>query len=370
MSASRQGRVTLIDALKGIASQLIVLHHLAFYGPMSDVAWPLAPGVWSWLADEARYAVQVFLVVGGFLAARGLAPQGRLVVGAIVPALWNRYIRLAFPYIVMLVLAIAASALASRWMSHASISAAPTLPQILAHVALLHDILGYEALSAGVWYVAIDMQLFALMLALLWLARRAGAMLGQGTRAAIGWGMGAVGLMTVGSLLHFNLDARWEVWAVYFFGAYGLGAFAWWGSNRQSSWGWLVALAALGSLALALHWRDRVAVALVIALLLGIARRLGSQTDLGAEWPGTVGRTFAWLGQMSYSLFLVHFPVCLVVNAMFKQFVPASPVAHLMGVVLAWASSMMAGWVFYRHVERRAAWFTWRPARPARAVGA
>jgi len=50
-------RLPLIDALKAIASQLIVIHHLAFYGPMSDYALPLAPKLIPWLYDYARIAV-------------------------------------------------------------------------------------------------------------------------------------------------------------------------------------------------------------------------------------------------------------------------------------------------------------------------
>ena len=336
---------------------------------MSDVAWPLAPGVWEWLADEARYAVQVFLVVGGFLAARGLAPQGRLIVGSVAPVLWNRYVRLVVPYVGMLLLAIAASTLARQWMNHASISASPTVPQLLAHLALLHDILGYEALSAGVWYVAIDIQLFAILLALLWAARKVGSVLGQGTQAAVALSLILVGGLALASMLHFNLDAGWDAWGLYFFGAYGLGAFAWWSSNRQSTWVGLVILAALGGLALAVEWRERLALALAIALLLGIARRLKWQADLQTAWPGAGGKAFAMLGQMSYSLFLVHFPVCLVVNALFHRFVPPSPMAHLAGVGLAWASSLIAGWVFYHRVERSAARFTWLPSRQGRALG-
>ena len=44
-------RLPLIDLLKVVASQLIVLHHLAFYGPMADHAAPLMPRVIDWLAD-------------------------------------------------------------------------------------------------------------------------------------------------------------------------------------------------------------------------------------------------------------------------------------------------------------------------------
>jgi len=77
---NREGsRLAFIDALKAVASQLIVLHHLAFYGPMSDYAQELFPGLMSWLYDYARIAVQAFLVIGGFLAAQALTRDGRLV---------------------------------------------------------------------------------------------------------------------------------------------------------------------------------------------------------------------------------------------------------------------------------------------------
>jgi peptidoglycan/LPS O-acetylase OafA/YrhL len=61
--------VNSIDALKGLAWTLIIWHHLAAYGPMSDVVQLAAPGVIGWLYHYARMAVQVFLVVGSFLFA-------------------------------------------------------------------------------------------------------------------------------------------------------------------------------------------------------------------------------------------------------------------------------------------------------------
>ena len=69
-------RLPLIDALKALASQLIVLHHLAFYGPMADAVRPWAQPLVDALSEHGRLAVQVFLVVAGFLAVRGLAPAG------------------------------------------------------------------------------------------------------------------------------------------------------------------------------------------------------------------------------------------------------------------------------------------------------
>ena len=97
-------RTPLIDVLKGMACIAIVWHHLAFYGPMSDIAQPLAPAVLAWLYDYGRMAVQVFLVLGGYLAASSLAPLARLgqmsysvflvhfcvclLVNAVVSVLW------------------------------------------------------------------------------------------------------------------------------------------------------------------------------------------------------------------------------------------------------------------------------------------
>ena len=102
-SAGAGERLMLIDAFKAVASQLIVLHHLAFYGPMSDWTHRIAPGLVAWFSQDARMAVQVFLVIAGFLAARNLAPDG-VLRPAPAPGrlLWQRYVRVALPYLAAL----------------------------------------------------------------------------------------------------------------------------------------------------------------------------------------------------------------------------------------------------------------------------
>src|SRR5205085_6762600 len=93
-------------------------------------------------------------------------------IGNPLGTIWRRYIKLAPPFIVAMFLAIGASALARTWMVHDSISPPPDMSQLAAHVLLLHGVLGYESLSAGAWYVAIDFQLYALITCLLWLGGR------------------------------------------------------------------------------------------------------------------------------------------------------------------------------------------------------
>ncbi|MBY0464739.1 MAG: acyltransferase family protein [Burkholderiales bacterium] len=165
-------RMPLIDAFKAVASQLIVLHHLAFYGPMSDWTHTVAPGLVGWFSQDGRLAVQVFLVISGYLAVRALAPKGVFTGGNPWGLLRHRYLTIVVPYAVALMVAIVCAWLARQWMTHHSVPEAAQPLQFLWHVLLLNGVLDTDSLSAGVWYIAIDFQLFALMLALLWLGQR------------------------------------------------------------------------------------------------------------------------------------------------------------------------------------------------------
>ena len=333
----------LINLLKAIAAQLIVLHHLAFYGPMADHARPLAPALFDWLAGDARIAVQIFLVIGGFLAAKSLAPQGLARLGNPLSAMWRRYVKLAPPFIVATLLAALASLIASAWMTHDSISSTPSISQLAAHVLLLHSVLGYESLSAGAWYVAIDFQLYAGAALLLWLCGRLSGGVSRPWLAPV-----VVAVAVIASLFYFNRDADWDVWAPYFFGSYGLGMLAWWAGDparRPRAVALLFLMMAVPALlALTLDFRSRIAVALSVACVLMLLGRVRVQS--GAGWA-----VANWLGKNSYSIFLVHFPVCLVVNAVFTRFVPAQAELQAIGTVLAWTASMAAGAMFFRWIE-------------------
>jgi peptidoglycan/LPS O-acetylase OafA/YrhL len=334
----------LINLLKAGAAQLIILHHLAFYGPMADHVRPMWPALIDWLGGSARIAVQVFLVISGFLAAKSLSPSGHAGLSDPIGAIAHRYVKLAPPFIIATLVAAAASAFAATWMTHDSISAAATWNQLIAHALLLHGVLGYPSLSAGAWYVAIDFQLYAVMVVALWLAGRL-----AGNRRLPALMPLVVALGVALSLLHFNLDADWDNWAPYFFGSYGLGLMAWWASDSRRNSGavaWLVAMALLPALAaLTLEFRSRIALALVVACVLFLWGRVKTASN-GQGWP-----LINSLGRISYAVFLIHFPVCLLVNAAFTRFVPAEPELQAVGMLIAWSASLAAGAVFHRWVE-------------------
>lgn len=340
-------RLPAIDALKAIACVLIVLHHLAFYGPMADIARPLMPGVIDFLFDYGRMAVQVFLVVSGFLFATRFTPASP-ALGAPLMLLFQRYTRLVVPYSAALLLAIACSAVAGVWMEHRSISEPPDLGQLLAHVLLLHDLLDQDALSAGVWYVAIDFQLFALAVLLLWLPHRLAARFPARADSLRSGAALLVAGMTLASLFVFNRDAWWDETALYFFGSFGLGILCCWALRLPRPTLWLGLLTLAAAAALAVDFRERIAVATGVMLFLAVATRSGLLHTLPV--PAAVSR----LAQISYSVFLVHFPLSLLVNATVSGFFPANPVINALGMLLALAVSIAAGAEFHRRVERPA----------------
>ena len=297
--------VLIIDVIKALASQLIVWHHFIAYGPMAKTVYPHATPLFDWLYNDGRLAVQAFLVLGGFLAARSLASQPHhfsfVSSGAALARLaWRRYVRLLRPYLAALLLAIVLSAFARFLMYDPDTPAAPSLKQVLFHVLLIHDIAGVDALTTGVWYVAMDFQLYCMLLLLLWAARRLAHVLRVDPQT-LGLSL-VVGLAAL-SLLWFNRDDSLETWGVFFFGTYGLGVMMQWTSSGKAKQPWMILMLAIFTLALVLEWRKPLIVSMLTAAVLSLGLR--STYQLGRRLAGFVG----WLSRISYSVFLIHYPM-------------------------------------------------------------
>lgn len=339
-------RLLQLDALKALAAQAIVLHHLAAYGPVAEAVQAQWPALIDWLYEHARIAVQVFLVLGGYLAARSLSAETRPWPGLVM----TRWLRLALPFMAAVAITLACYALTASLLPQGLPELLPenpvSLTQLLAHGLLLHDVLGYESLTVGAWYVAIDLQLYALLAVLLLHARRAAPWLALG--------------LVVASLALFNLDSSWDSWAVYFFGAYGMGALVWlWRDKPRHLL--LAVLAALSLAALWLEWRERIALAGITAALL--AWNQGRAWQPGARLEAWV----AYLGQHSYALFLIHFSVLLLVNTVFELESPKQPWLGVAAMAAAWLLSNLAAVPFHRWVELPASRLRWGLAQARRA---
>ena len=169
----------------------------------------------TWLFEYGRYAVQIFLVMGGYLAAQSLTRTSDLKnPQTVLKTIFNRYLRLFSPYVVALLVTIACAWVARFWVQDEFVGESETLGQFLAHLFFLQGILGLDSISAGVWYVAIDWQLYAILAIMLSMF--------PSLRSLI-WMLLP---LCVASLLYFNRDGLYENYFIYFIGAYGLGVLA------------------------------------------------------------------------------------------------------------------------------------------------
>ena len=327
-----------IDVLKVFAAQLIVWHHLSAYGPIAgaiETQWPM---LIDRVYHDARLAVQVFLVIAGYLAAQALANRPITHLGS---SLFKRYVRLAPPFIAALLWVMATVALARPFVHADWLPEAPHLLQFVAHALFLNQLLDMPALSSGVWYVAIDFQLYALM-----------ALMAFGIRRVTFWrrsfapkalSLGVLLLCTL-SLYWFNLDDAWDNWAIYFFGAYGLGALAAWSKRSRFDAAVFALAMGLAVVSLVIAFRTRLCLAMLTATVLAL--KLQTQTQRG-QWRGYIHR----LANGSYAQFLTHFGVIVLFNTLWTIEHFAHPVLALCFALLAWLCSIAIGLLFHERVE-------------------
>lgn len=339
-----------IDLAKVLAAHLILFHHVVLYGPLPDAPAPALERVLDWLAADGRLAVQVFLVIGGYLGAASMlgrieheGPVAPLRQGVGLIAARARRLLPTYWLAALLMLAVAGWL---HWGLGTDDAPAPDAPQVVANLLLLHDVMGYDGLSAGFWYVAIDLQLYAGLVLLAMLCRRLGS---PASRVAA---FVAVTVLTVlGSLLRWNLHPELDAWAPYFAGSYGLGMLACL-LRRRAGVGTAGAAALVGLLGLAalvLAWRSRIAVATVTAVALcGLRAADGRLQSLPAAWR----HGLSTLAAASYPMFLLHYP--LLVGLCGTAAALSDDPRVLGGAVVAcWPLSVAAGVAVQRRLAGR-----------------
>lgn len=355
MTFKASGRIGGLDAIRAVAAQMIVLHHLAFYGPMAERVAMAAPELIGWLINYARIAVQVFLVLGGFLAAGHIDWKTRLGALSVARSIGRRYIRLFVPFAVAVMCTLVAGALTRPWVGDADwMPDPPTLGRLLAHAALIFSYLNVEAFTPGAWYVTVDLELHIVLILLVWIAQRVGI---DQTHARWYFKLSVV-LLTGISALIINRDPKFNITSLYFFGSFALGIAAYWlsalGASRSAR---LAGIGVVGIVlvALTIDFRVRLAVALLCALTIVLLVRLALMSDLQnpSISRGLTSRALGWLGQTAYSLFLVHFPVALIANALYLHFFAGDLSAAWGGMLIAWLGSIPIAWLMWWGVELR-----------------
>jgi peptidoglycan/LPS O-acetylase OafA/YrhL len=256
--------------------------------------------------------------------------------------------------VVALILTIICAWLARFWVQDEFVGESETMGQFLAHLFFLQGILGLDSISAGVWYVAIDWQLYAILAIMLSLF--------PGFRS-FQW---ILAMLCISSLLFFNRSGVYENYFIYFIGAYGLGVLAQLCKNYPDPLVNGVARTLFIGIGLIIFiasfyefWtRNMLAYTTAIALIFwgdwaykdhGNEQRRGHQSRTHK-----VVNAMLWGSRRSYCAFLIHFSFVLLANTLYIAWGMNKPHDGLMAIalmVVAVLASWLAANFLYRWVE-------------------
>jgi peptidoglycan/LPS O-acetylase OafA/YrhL len=327
-----------VDFLKTIAVQIIIFHHLSNYGIIPVKVHEIFPGFIDFIGQFGRYAVQIFLVIGGYLSAKSL-PQTLTNFG-LLKTIINRYLRLAPTYIVAIVFTVMCAMIARSVHFEDYIGEPETLLQVLVHIFFLQSVLGFESISVGVWYVAIDWQLYIFASCLLFFLKSFKNL------------FIILSIVMFGSLMYFSQNPIFDNYFIYFAGAYGLGIVAFLAEdsshpetrNKARVILLLFILLVLSDTFFELRIKNIIEIVLAVLLSL-FGKQVYSSKNI------TWSYLCIWFSQRAYCAFLIHFSLLLLGNTMYNFLNLDSPLLGVIFMLGIWLLSWLFAHILYIVVE-------------------
>ncbi|MBU2669897.1 acyltransferase [Actinoplanes bogorensis] len=339
-------RVAGLDGLRGLCALYVLLFHCWAYTFRGFPRYQ-GPAWLSWLGF-GRLAVVMFLIVSGFSLALAAARNGwhlghlgrfaRRRAWRILPAYWAA---LAFSLVI-------------AWtIVRQPHSAEPTSASVLVYTLLLQDFVAAPTPNGAFWSISVEAFLYALLPLLVLLCRRIGpaAMLAVVTLPVV----------VIGFVVFDGSPPQGDNWLaphlipVFAAGVVAAGVAV---AAPRVPWAWLSLLAAVPVGLLILHqgarwmvghyyWVDlAVAPAMTLLLLAIVSGRPSALVRL------LDSRPLRSLGSFSYSLYLIHLPIVVVVTQ--KLVIPRlgrDVTAFTVATLLAGGLSLAGAWVFAKLFE-------------------
>ena len=315
MKKEQSSRIEVLDFLRGVASLGVALHH--FFNILD-------PGLLSTLGYYGQLGVQVFFVISGFVIPYSLHRGGYRLSDYPVFVL-KRVVRLDPPYIVTIAIIVALGVLSWYVPFQKDFVFRASVPQVLLHFAYVNVFFGYPWLNDVFWTLAIEFQYYLLLgLAFpLFFGRRA-----------------AVRLASLGLFAGLSFFSPSGAFVFHFAALFLLGI---------ETCQYRVGLIGRGQYAALLA-----ATTLCALLTVGpVQTTAGLLTVCAILFLRVQNPIFSFLGQISYSLYLVHSPVGRrALNVLMRVTGWESLGGKLLLIAGATAVSILAAYLLYRYVER------------------
>jgi peptidoglycan/LPS O-acetylase OafA/YrhL len=333
-------RFVFVDALRGIAALLVLLHHLCHNTVMNATFAKSFPAALFWLCGYGAHGVEIFFVLSGFVIAHSVydfVPTPKEVGGFIL----RRQLRLDPSYWAMLLFILVEQHIEALVPSFQT-SAFPGLKSVVINALYLHNLTGINAILGVSWTLCIEVQFYLLFVFLL----GSGRVLSRSASAVPKSAIVMVVALALISLAryHYASDGPWFITFWFYF---AIGVLCYWavrGRIRPWTFATFPMLCAISAI---VHLKpDALLTGAITATLLYMA---GHRAQLG-NW--LKNPMLQYFGRISYSLYLVHVLVLsIVLRGGYK--LTGTNAKYAWGwFVLAALASILAADVFHRFIER------------------
>lgn len=330
-----------LQAFRGIAALWVVLFHMDTLKVIYYVTDAVPPIVGYWLFDAGRAGVAFFFAISGFVIAHSL--WGKAVDGAYVGRFFvRRSIRLDPAYWASIAIAVAVVALRASWNN--LLVPLPDAGQVAAHLFYLQELLRVEEIQLVYWTLTYEIQFYLVLAVAAWLFC---VLEGRGlnARAAASLVFGPLAVVAFVAAAH---SREWALHGLFlnYWHAFFAGCLAYASGYRRLNPVPLFALCAL------MLWTgpDELEIfstpAALGALVLFAAARTGYLAKGLAGW--------AWqrLGDISYSLYLLHLPVITIVAAFWVRIAGRGLFPDSLAFIVVLVACLSAATLLWLTVER------------------
>ena len=355
----RRQRLAGLDGIRGLAALYVVVNHV-FLRTFPGYPVDHAPFWAGWLI-YGRFAVVVFIVLSGFSLALSPARHGWRL-DSVFRFAGRRARRILPPYWAALAFSLAVAWLVVAQPGHGM----PDAKSVLVNGLLVQNIVGAHSPNAAFWSMAVEAQLYLLFPLLLLIVRRWGGIAMVATVTGVVVAVGIFG-PHIPRLDTFVIQSPPDLAALFAVGILSAGIVGASAARRSWPWVWL-ALAAAAPVLATIWWQGSVwTLDHLFWVDLGLGPAIACLlAALATGHPAPVlrlldTRPLRSLGSSSYSLYLTHAPIVVIVyeRIIAGRFRPGVP-AFVATLVLVLPLTIVFARVFASVFER--------PARQRRRV--
>ncbi|WP_025762773.1 acyltransferase family protein [Dyadobacter tibetensis] len=305
-----------LDYLRGIAAVAVCLFHFTDkldYLALDDLVKKVF--------NFGHYGVEVFFIISGFVIPFSMS-KGHYNWKQLPIFLKKRFIRIEPPYLVCVLLCLVLNYMTTLSPFYVGLPFSINLVQLISHIGYMNGLLGMDWLNPVFWTLAIEFQYYLLIALIFPLISH--------PKSSV-WGV----TLVIFNALSFYFDRNYVFnFSLYFSIGIIIYRYYWHALSVNGLLFWIFVLSSY-------CFYQYTYVEFIVSLLAIIFIILPLN-------PSGWGSFF---GNLSYSLYLLHFPIGLRVISLTQRFVESELIRYTM-VVVALAISVIAAYYYYLILEQ------------------